>query len=163
MELVGLKDLERALLALPPEIDRSKIVLRALHDGARVIKPAIVQRAPLLKNADEEPRREAGALRSGITQHTSKDDYNTVLIRVRNRGYIFSAGDDSRRNQKSPRRAGNPNYWWLVEFGTSKAKAQPFLRPGFEEKKREAALAIRLSLLRGVAYVARQLGLRVEM
>lgn len=163
MELLGLKELEQALLALPRDVKASSIIYRALHDGARVIVPAIKRRVPILKNPQDEPRREPGAIRASITQQASKTEKYTVLIRVRNRGYIFGPGFDSRRNQKSSQRAGNPNYWWLVEFGTSKAKAQPFLRPGFEEKKYEAARAIQLSLLRGVATVARNLGLKIDV
>lgn len=163
VELKGLAELERALLALPKEVKASKIIYRALHDGARVIMPAIKQRVPILKNPSQEQRREPGAIRASITQHASKTEKFAVLIRVRSRGYIFGAGFDSRRNAKNPQRAGNANYWWLVEFGTSHAPAQPFLRPGFEEKKMAAATAVQLSLLRGVAYEAQRLGLKIEI
>jgi hypothetical protein len=84
-------------------------------------------RAPVL-NDPLEKRRQPGALKSGITQMASKERDFEVNVRVRNRGYIFAPGPDTRRNAKSSRRQGNPNYWWLVEFGTSKMAARPFLR-----------------------------------
>jgi len=37
-------------------------------------------------------------------------------------------------------------YLRFVEFGTSKAAAHPFLRPGFESKKKAAAEAVALSI-----------------
>jgi len=53
--------------------------------------------------------------------------------------------------------AGNPNYWWLVEFGTSHAPAQPFMRPAFERKKGEAMRVVTESLRKGLAAIVNKL------
>lgn len=161
IEVLGLRELDDLLHRLPQEVKRAPIIYRALHDGARVIVPEAKRLAPVLQDEDRAPRRQYGALRAGITQHADRRAVEpTVVIRVRSRGYIFAPGSDSRRNPKSSVRAGNPNYWWLVEFGTSRAKAQPFLRPAFESRKLAAANAVRDSLRRGVLAVARSLGFR---
>jgi HK97 gp10 family phage protein len=157
IELKGLRELDNALRALPVEIKRSKIIYRALHDGARVISAEAKRRAPLLQDAQDK-RRQRGAIRSGITQAASRSQDFEVDIRVRNRGYIFAPGPDTRSNAKSAQRAGNPNYWWLVEFGTSKMSARPFLRPAFEARKVAAAEAIRESLRKGIRAVTAALG-----
>lgn len=179
MELTGLKELDFALREMLPRMQREKVILRALHDGARPITAEAKRRAPVLKvepgnnrvrrrvvgRSGKErvfhgtPNRERGALRAGITQHTDRSDFGTVKVRVRNRGYIF--GPAARRGASSAA-AGNPNYWWLVHFGTSKMKANPFLYDAFEAKKTEAAAKIRVSLLRGVLVVGLSLGFDVR-
>ena len=156
----GLRELDNALAALPVEIKRAPIIYRALHDGARLIVAEAKRRAPLLSDPLEQ-RRQRGALRSGIVEHVSREHDFEVNVRVRSRGYIFAPGPDTRRNPKSAQRAGNPNYWWLVEFGTSKMPAQPFLRPAFEAQKSAAANAIRDSLARGVRFVVEKFGFRM--
>jgi HK97 gp10 family phage protein len=157
MKLEGLRDLNRALLALPQEVKKGPILMRALHDGARIIRDEAKLRAPVLRDPGKNPHRQSGALRAGIVEHASRTEDFTVVVRVRSRGYIFGAGPDTRKNGKSSRRAGNPNYWWLVEFGTSKMAARPFLRPAFEAKKFQAARAVRESLARGVRVVWAQI------
>ncbi len=159
IELKGLRELDNALRALPVEIKRAPVIYRALHDGARVIAAEAKRLAPLLQDPNET-RRERGALRSGITQQASRSRDFEVNIRVRNRGYIFAPGPDTRRNPKSSQRAGNPNYWWLLEFGTSKMAARPFLRPAFEARKAAAAEAIKASLAKGIAFLTAKLGWR---
>lgn len=180
MQVVGLRDLDQALRLMLPTMEQERVILRALHDGARLITEEARRRAPVLKADGLKPVRtsvkrgregrgtrtpiygtkwrERGALRSGITQHTDIHNYSTVLVRVRNRGYIFGPGS---RNADSAK-AGNPNYWWLVEFGTSRTRPQPFLYPAFEAKKEEATRAIQVSLLRGTFAVGRQLGFDVR-
>lgn len=151
VELTGVRELVNTLHALPVELDKSKVIYRALHDGARIVKAEAKSLAPVLQDAREQ-RRRPGELRSGITQMASRTEDNAVVIRVRNRGYIFGAGKG-----KESVKAGNPNYWWLVEFGTSKMAAQPFLRPAFESKKFEAAQEVMKSLRRGIDYVVTQM------
>lgn len=165
-QVQGIKEMNARIAALQREFGSKSVpagawVMRALHDGARVVRDEAKRRAPVLREPD--PRRIAGELRANIVEHASKDYWNTVLVRVRNRGYIFAKDDGTgRKKAKSPSLRGNPSYWWLVEFGTSKAPAQPFLRPAFESKKGEALNAIRNSLARGLdAIVAKLQQIRI--
>jgi HK97 gp10 family phage protein len=170
MEIKGLKELMDALVKLPKEINKQKVVLRALHDGARPMVAEAKRLAPVLDETKTYTRvgakgkqykyrgtkyRKRGALRSAITQHTSRTEYNSVWVRVRSKSYIFGAN-------KKGARVGDPNYWWLVEFGTSKMAARPFMRPAFETKKRESALLIRESLARGIEFCADQVKSKVK-
>lgn len=151
-EVKGLKELDARMQALQKEfgtasVPAGKWLMRALHDGAKVIRNEARSRAPVLKDMD--PRRRVGAIRDGIIEHASREHHNTVYVRVRNRGYIF--GENVTRGSRiNSSLAGNPNYWWLVEFGASHAPAQPFLRPAFENKKGEALNVIQASLKRGL-------------
>lgn len=161
-EVKGLKEMDARMRALQQEfgtrnVPATKWVMRALHDGARVIRDDAKRRAPVLKDPIRNPHRRPGELRSNIVEHASREEWGTVYVRVRSRGYIFKEGPDSRRNPKSSRRAGNPNYWWLVEYGASHAPAQPFLRPAFESQKGAALRAIQASLKRGLAVIAERL------
>lgn len=156
----GLKELDARMRVLQKEIGTKNVpatawMMRGLHDGARVIRDEAKLRAPILqpregRNPALDPRRHPGELKGNIVEHASREEWGTVYVRVRTRGYIFAGGFDSSRNKKSSTRKGNPNYWWLVEFGTSQAPAQPFLRPAFEKKKREALQAVYNSLKRGL-------------
>ena len=159
VELNGLRELNAAMLALPPSIRRDKMLMRALHDGARVIRDEAKRRAPVLEKPIRNRHRKMGALRNNIVEHASRKTDFAVEVRVRNRGYIFGQ-NRTRGSRTSSSLAGNPNYWWLVEFGTSKMAARPFLRPAFEMKKFEAAQKIRDSLRRGIEVVARGLAVR---
>lgn len=139
----------------------SRMVLRALHDGARPIVAEAKRLAPVLDErttrvyTDSKGRsrkyrgsaqRKRGAIRANIVQHTAKTVYNTVIIRVRNRGYIFT------REGRSAAAGGSPAYWWLVEFGTVNTRPQPFMRPAFDRMKEFAAATIKQSLIRGLDY-----------
>lgn len=173
VEALGVREVDRALRMMLPEMERERFILRALHDGARPITDEAQRRAPVLQD-DGKLRvlsrggrskpyygtryRVRGALKSGITQHTDRHHYSTVRVRVRNRGYIFGPGA---RNADAAR-AGNPNYWWLVHFGTSKQRANPFLYDAFEAKKGEALRNIQKSMLRGLFVVGRSLGFDVS-
>lgn len=172
VEALGVREVDRALRLILPDMERGRVILRALHDGARPITEEARRRAPVLQDngtlrvqsrGGSKPyygtsNRVRGALRSGITQHTDRNNYSTVRVRVRNRGYIFGPGA---RNSDLAK-AGNANYWWLVHFGTSKMKGNPFLYDAFEAKKHEALQKIQVSMLRGLFAVGRQLGFDVR-
>lgn len=162
MELKGLRELQFALDQMAPALERDKTIYRALYDGARVIVPEVKRRAPVLRDTKRAPHRTPGELRANVTYRAAKNEKYVVRVTVRNRGYIFGPGSDSRRNAKGSHRAGNPNYWWLVHFGTSRQKPNPFLYEAFEAKKFQAAQAIQLSMLRGIAAIAQRLGFDVR-
>jgi HK97 gp10 family phage protein len=159
-EVKGMKELNARMVALQREIGvanvpATKWMMRGLHDGARVIRDEAIRLAPSLqpregRNPAMDPRRQPNELKGNIVEHASREEWGTVYVRVRSRGYIFAAGPDTRRNPKSSSRKGNPNYWWLVEFGTSKMAAQPFLRPAFDGKKAAALREVFNSLQRGL-------------
>lgn len=136
----GLEELKRNLATLSLRVG-GEITTRALLAGGKPIQMDAKRRAPLLKAP--VPTRQRGALRSGIVSYAKR--WNHVVVRVRSRTYIFGG-----KWKKGAGWAGNPNYWWLVEFGTSKMSAIPFLRPAFESQKYAALNAIIFEYRRGV-------------
>lgn len=139
----GLAELNANLLKFGKVI-AGQAVTDALREGGFIIRNEAKRRAPVLEN--DTLRRRRGALRTNISAYPVA--WNQVVVRVRSRGYIFD------KNDPKARRPGNPNYWWLREFGTSKLPAQPFLRPAFEAKKMEALDAIRARLAKNIELAA---------
>jgi HK97 gp10 family phage protein len=153
-------------------VPATKWIYKGLHDGAKVIRDEARRLAPVL---DSEAARQAfasrrnnragyelpewqqkrvpGNLKNNIVEHSVRSQFGSVVVRVRTKSYIFSGGSNSHKSNL----VDNPNYWWLVEFGTSKMPARPFLRPAFERKKAEAIEVIRASLSRGLVRIIKQL------
>jgi len=155
IQMTGLKEFEANLKILRDQfqVRTGGLINRSLMAGARIIRDEAKAKAPIFDS--ERARRafksrrfnQAGRglsqsqevrvprnLKSNIVASYAKGMPLTVLVRVRTRTYIFEGG---RGNFKS-NVVGNPNYWWLVEFGTSKMAARPFMRPAFEAKKSQA-------------------------
>lgn len=155
------------------------IINRGLMAGAMVIRDEARRLAPVLKDASGKSyrafkarekhragvalstaanQRVPGNIKHNIIAHYVKKMPLTVWVRVRTKTYIFAA----RKNTRVPGRwgvrggadpsnlVGNPNYWWLVEFGTSRVRARPFLRPAFDNKRGEAVAAFRAYMKRAI-------------
>lgn len=110
MRIEGAKELDRVLKRLPKKI-RGKVLRQALMAGARVIRKAMRQRAPVRTGKLQmsiAARRDRGAERGGAS----------VAVKVGPLGRGF--------------------YGMFIEFGTSRQPARPWARPAFEESKNEA-------------------------
>lgn len=156
----GLKEIRARLTALPTEINREKIILRALHDGARVIRDDARARAPIgdairyvgrgagkkRKDGTISGRKvRGGLLRSSIVEHTNRAEHNSVFVRVRSKGWRMVNGKIS-----IVRPGSSPGYWSFLEFGSSKLPARPFMRPAFEASKYAAVGVFMESMRRGL-------------
>lgn len=139
----GLKELERALLALPREIvGKNGGPLRtALRVPARMMRDEAQDLAP----------QQYGRLAGAITVRVDKNPGNVserLIVKPRK----GSSRDD-------PRGAW---YWFLVEFGSIGGKApdqqpQPYMRPAFDARKDAGLLGFKLSLGRSINAIARKL------
>lgn len=164
IEIKGLSQLAALLDRINGKV-RNKLVMRALHDGARLIRDEAKSRAPVGTGDRIVKRRrrqdgtvservvKGGLLKANIIEHADRAEYFKVLIRVRNSGYR-RVGSRAGLQFKNP--GSSPGYWWLVEFGTSQRPATPFLRPAFEGKKDDAIRAVVQSLARGIDAVAKE-------
>jgi len=112
----GGKELEAALKALGPRVAR-KLAGRALKAGAKLIVDEAKALCPVDPHSEHKMH-----LRDAITSRVARgalDDERSVLIGVER--------PESRR-------------FHLVEFGTSKMAAEPFMRPAIDSQA-EAAVA----------------------
>lgn len=136
----GLSELQKNLDKLAADVKRGGLIRRGLLAGARLMRDEARRRAPVL--AEGTLYRTPGALRKAIVHGGKRyvEHLLTAIVRVRSRGYIFA--EDSVKNRKPD----NPNYWWLVEFGTARTRPQPFMRPAFEAKKMEAVKVIKAAI-----------------
>lgn len=113
MEVSGLRELADKLRDMGPDLARN--ALRAgVGQAARIIRDQAKATNPDDTGATDR------ALYAKLIKEKSGDHQATYYVGVRSRG------------KKSAW------YWRLVEFGTAKMRARPFLRPAFESKKNEA-------------------------
>lgn len=166
----GLRELQQAMDDLPKQIRRGGLIIRALRDAGQLVRDAAKRMAPVLSSekassafsarryhaagyalSKQENQRVPGNIKFNIVSYVTTEFAGriTSIIRVRTRSYIFS----DRGNRKGMRggadpsnRVDNPNYWWLVEFGTSHSRAQPFMRPAFQATKFAALEMIKTGL-----------------
>lgn len=163
----GLKELDNQLRILREHfgIRTGGIVIRGLRAGAKLIRDDAKRRVPhvpsgygpkMISRGRGRRRRAVAAtaadlrqmIVSNIVEHAIPTDAPlaggkpTVLVRVRNQGYTRTSSGALRFN--NPGRS--PGYWWLVEFGTSRRPAQPFMRPAFEAQKFAAVDAMKKSI-----------------
>lgn len=120
----GLPDLKAALAAIAPKL-RRRALRNALAAGARVVRDAARQAAPVLRAAHRRaPFRTPGTLRKAITVRTSKQARRAgdvgVFVNVR----------PATKGQRGAKSARDPFYWRFVEFGTARMRAMPFLQVG---------------------------------
>ena len=125
IEIHGLKQLEKNLLALGAELG-AKTFRAALMDAAEPLKQEIINNTPVGKYEERIVKtKKGGSVR--ITPGFMKS-------RVKKRSSINRKGSASRKFNKNTSaivRVGvfRVPYAGFVEFGTSKAAAQPFVRP----------------------------------
>lgn len=167
VKVEGLQEFEANLKILREEfgVRTGGIINRGLMAGARLVRNEARRRAPVLQDpfglkyrafkAREFNRagyappksqnvRVPGNLKHNIVAHYVKRLPLTVWVRPRTKTYIFANKSRPRGGADPSNLVGNPNYWWLVEFGTSKMRARPFMRPAFEAMKGPALEAFKV-------------------
>lgn len=119
IQIHGLRELRRKLLTLAPKIAK-KHLQKATNKG---IDHALIV-AKVMAPYDElrqEGRHMRDFIRKRNRRSRSKFEAATSIG-------VVTAKD-------SKRKSTGPYYWTFVEFGTSKMRAQPFIRPAFELTK----------------------------
>jgi HK97 gp10 family phage protein len=139
VRIEGLAELEYNLSTLGVEM-RKRGTRRMMAQAAIPMRDEAKRRAPVLREPD--PRRRAGTLRDRIRIWLHRDSPYPVTyyvgVRGLSRGSIrkFKAANKGAKGSDNP---DDPYYWRWVELGTSKMRAQPFLRPAYEATKMESA------------------------
>ncbi len=131
ISITGLAELGKRLLAFPDKL-AANILKGAIRAGAVVIQKEARQLAPAsaeahyLGKGSKRVLIQPGELKAkGIRVRLAPRKKRDVPIEY----WVYV----SRRNW----------YWKFLEFGTSKMAAQPFMRPGYENRKLEAVERIR--------------------
>ena len=123
VDVQGLAEIERKLKLLPERIGNSAM-RRALRKGANVIRDAARANA---KRIDDPETREAIYKNIAVAGGGRRRERQAggVMMRVGVRG----GARPLKKGTDTGLPGGNTTHWRLVEFGTSKARAQPFMRP----------------------------------
>jgi HK97 gp10 family phage protein len=139
------------LRALPPEIvsKRGGPVRAALRKGARVIHRAA--KANIEAKTGEDPALSTGLLAESLVVSRGKAPAGgggeRYLVRLKRKTY--------------PGRKGKPTTTLksghLLEYGSSQQPAEPWLRPAFAIKAREAIETIERDLLRSIDRITKRL------
>lgn len=143
MTVHGLDEVLRNLKELPVRVRRSA-VRKATGKGAAIIRKKAKENA--LRVDDHETGRR---IADNIGQRFRGRYFRQTGDSMVSVGVLTNRGRIPRGNPDEGRR-GNTPHWHLVELGTERAKAQPFLRPAAESSVSEVFNAVALELERQV-------------
>lgn len=153
VKLSGLDGVIQTLQSLPPELvsRRGGVVLAALRKGAKVIdkqRRANLQ-AVTAHATDSEKRDSTGFLLKNLTVTRGKPPFGgngeRVVLRIKRKRYPGRA-------KVSTVQTAN-----LLEYGSSKQPAEPWIRPAFESRAREAIETTERELLAGIDRIVNKL------
>ena len=138
-KIEGLAELGKTLRELPKRVARNGLRV-SVYAGAKVVRDEARARAPKAEQPLGPNQPPPGTLkRSVIMKHIpelSSLTRQTFFVTVRH-------GKKYRKQGKNGNLSQDAWYWRFVEFGTRKMRAQPFLRPALEAKRREAGQAMK--------------------
>ena len=124
VQIIGLKEVIRAFDKADKEM--VKQLRKAVKDSAKPVLKAAREKAPT--SADGTHGRPKGTL---------KKDLTIIAERSKNKAkYTVRVGQKRRKNAKAVDSNGTP-YGGMVEYGTSKTPAQPFMGPALDENRDE--------------------------
>jgi HK97 gp10 family phage protein len=134
-DVQGLRELGAALKELGDDIAK-KIIFSATLAGASAVKKRAQEIAPRSERSHRVGRSgpvvQPGHLANGLATKRLKSN---------------TAGVAQYEVRWKAKKKGDPFYGLFIEFGTAKSKAQPFMRPAFDQSK-DAALAAITSKLK---------------
>ena len=157
VQVKGLSELLKNMEQLPRELvsKRGGLVRSALFKAAKTVRDEAKQRAP----------RDTGALQANVVTVRDKDPQATgaserYVVTVKKKRWTGKAKTKAKKTAGGKidyRKSGDAFYWRFVEFGTSKMRAQPFLRPAFESQKDVALDEFKQSLATGIQRTVRKM------
>ena len=124
-KLTGADELSRIFKTLPQEVQR-QVMIPAAKDAMDIV----------LKDAQARAQR--------IDDPQTPNNIALNIALTEDKGYFAETGSTKIsvgvRRTKRGVRGGNTFYWWWVELGTSRNRAQPFMRNALAQN-REAVFA----------------------
>lgn len=149
----GLAELARALRELPEKVAKNGLRV-SVYAGAKVVRDEARIRAPRAAQSLGANQPPPGTLRRSVIMkqipELSSLTRQTFFVTVRH-------GKKYRKQGKKGNLSQDAWYWKFLEFGTSKMRARPFLRPALEAKRREAVQAMKDKLSERVELEAKAL------
>lgn len=138
-KIEGLDGVLRKMRELSPKIQK-KVLVKAVRAGANIIRDDARSRAKQF----DDPQSSEKIWKEIVTKVNTRRGRREggVVMQVGVRG---GAKTDKGGQETSP-----IWYWRLIEFGTSKMAARPFMRPALESKAEAATDAIVTELNRGL-------------
>lgn len=135
VELQGLDDIKAKIQQLSERGVRNALN-RSLRKGAAVIRDEARSRAQRIDDPDTPAMIHKNITYANMSSRRLKRDGNAAGIRV---GVM---GGARLKKGELPLPGGNTTHWRFVEFGNSKTRAQPFIRPSAAAKAEEAFSAV---------------------
>jgi len=136
LQIAGLDEINTSLRQLKAATARN-VVKRALTNAVKPVRDRAQANAPVATGQ----LRSSISIVGGFVNNTGKAEYAAVLRKGGSKEEARSALRDARRNAGGSGRTirvqvvASARYSSLVEFGTKKAAAQPFMRPAFDATK----------------------------
>lgn len=143
MNLTGFKELAKALRELGPRVAKNTL-RRSVAAGATVIR----------KDAMERVQVDTGETRKDIQVKRERDTRGDASAKY---SVFVRSGKKSRLSGRARNVDKDSFHWKFLEFGTSKMRPFPFMRPAFESKKEQAVKVIGEKLDEGIQKAAREL------
>lgn len=112
-KLKGADELSRVFRTLPQELQR-QVVIPAAKDAMDIVLRDAIQRAGAIDDPTTAPDISKNIAMVEDTKFFNETGSTKISVGV--------------RKTKRGQRGGNTYYWWWVELGTSKNRAQPFMR-----------------------------------
>ena len=138
----GLEDALRKMDEMAKNVAKEH-VKKALRKAAKPILKAAKNNA---KNIDD-PDTAANIAKNLVIRPGKTSDKNSAKVRIGVKGGGEFWRSNKNVQRKGKKRQANPHYtplpndtrhFWLVEFGTAKTRAQPFMRPAMEANMQNA-------------------------
>jgi HK97 gp10 family phage protein len=160
MKLQGLDGVLDTLRQLPAEVvsKRGGPARAALRKGAVVIhKQELANlRAVLGHQKDGVARESTGLLLKNVVVTRGKEPKDTkgerYLVRVRRKVYPGRSGKSAGQKATTTLAAAQ-----LLEYGSSQQPAEPWIRPAFESRAREAIATVETEMLKGIDRITKKL------
>lgn len=137
IKIDGLTEISKAMKELGKKTS-NQISVKAMRAGGRIVRDAARAKAPVLQ--ESVPHRRKGTIKRSIIERTKvgKNGKTTTLVGVKKLSKKRIEAFKTRTGKSGAKNPNDPYYWHMVEFGTSKMPAKPFLKPAFEQKKYQA-------------------------
>lgn len=152
VKIAGLAELNRKLTQIAPRVARN-VTGKAVASAAVVVRDAAKAKAPIYSGPVAQGHPPPGTLRRSIAIRRSKrqSSASKVTYEVFVRHWGRSGKTKKQRAQGVAAYSRfDAFYWFMVEFGTAKMAARPFMRPGFESSKERALQRMQAMFASGI-------------